>query len=340
MQTSNFETFMDRLATIEREKNDYVVPAGKLSMVDPTTVHVDTLSNFSLNPVAHSQLAAKLDIPKKYYDRIQTIDGLREHNVNTLLQNNESNYTLRTVGGTARAFLSDRYLPVDNYMVLNEVMPVFKQFPDVQITSSVLTDKRMYMQVVFPHTRKDITVGDPVQYGLTLTNSEVGLGAIKVESTIWRLVCQNGMIGKSIVNRKHVGRRITEDDNMEMFRKETVQTDLKAFVMKLVDIIQYSLQEAQLEAMYAPMRLASGIQVAEPEAVIENITKRYNLNGVESQHVLRNMLAENNWTKYGIANGITNVAHVIDIPDRQYELEKIGNEVLNTTPAQWELLVA
>ncbi|MCK5641547.1 MAG: DUF932 domain-containing protein, partial [Gammaproteobacteria bacterium] len=220
------------------------------------------------------------------------------------------------------------------------VMPVFMGFPGAEIKASTLTDKRMYMQIVFPHTAKEIVKGDMVQYGLTLSNSEVGLGAVKVESTIWRLVCSNGMIGKSIVNRKHVGRRIDENDNMDLFRKETVQADLKAFTMKLADIIKYSMQEAEIEALYAPMREAAGMKLEKPEETVQNITKRYGLNDQESQHVLRNMLSENNWSKYGIINGVTNAAHITENPDRQYDLERIGSDILDLPASQWEVLAS
>ena len=340
MKATNLNEFMDRLASIEKDKNDYVVPSTKMLMTGSESISIYGIDNFQLNPVSHSQLASKLEIPKKYYDKISGIEGLREHNVNTLLQRSESNYTVRTVNNTARAVLSDRYLPVDNFMVLNEVMPVFMGFPGAEIKASTLTDKRMYMQIVFPHTAKEIVQGDVVQYGLTLSNSEVGLGAVKVESTIWRLVCSNGMIGKSIVNRKHVGRRIDENDNMDLFRKETVQADLKAFTMKLADIIKYSMLEAEIEALFAPMREAAGMKLEKPEETVENITKRYGLNDLESQHVLRNMLSENNWSKYGVINGVTNAAHITDNADRQYDLERIGNDILDLPKNQWEVLAS
>ena len=340
MKATNLNEFMDRLSSIEREKNDYVVPAQKILMTAPGTIGIEGLKDYGLNPVSHSQLASKLEIPKKYYDKISGIEGLREHNVNTLLRESPASYTVRTVNNTARAVLSDRYLPVDNFLVLNEVMPVFMGFPGAEIKASTLTDKRMYMQIVFPHTAKEIVKGDMVQYGLTLSNSEVGLGAVKVESTIWRLVCSNGMIGKSIVNRKHVGRRIDENDNMDLFRKETVQADLKAFTMKLADIIKYSMQEAEIEALYAPMREAAGMKLEKPEETVQNITKRYGLNDQESQHVLRNMLSENNWSKYGIINGVTNAAHITENPDRQYDLERIGSDILDLPASQWEVLAS
>ena len=340
MKATNLNEFMDRLSAIEKDKNDFVVPSSKMLMTAPGIIGIDGQKSFNLNTVSHTQLASKLEIPKKYYDKISGIEGLREHNVNTLLRQSSSSYTVRTVNDTARAVLSDRYLPVDNFLVLNEVMPVFMGFPGAEIKASTLTDKRMYMQIVFPHTAKEIVQGDVVQYGLTLSNSEVGLGAVKVESTIWRLVCSNGMIGKSIVNRKHVGRRIDENDNMELFRKETVQADLKAFTMKLADIIKYSMQEAEIEALYAPMREAAGMKLEKPEQTVENITKRYGLNDLESQHVLRNMLSENNWSKYGIINGVTNAAHITDNADRQYDLERIGSDILDLPKSQWEVLSA
>ncbi len=340
MKSMNLEDFLSSIEQIEKRKEDYVVPAKKLLMEDSDSLSFDGGGKFQLNEVSHGQLADRVGIPRKYYSRISEIEGLREYNVNELLRANPSRYTVRTVDNTARAVLSDRYLPVDNFLVLNQVMPVFKELPGVEIKTGNLTDRRMYMQVVFPHTQRDIVPGDAVQYGITLTNSEVGLGAINVESTIWRLVCSNGMIGKSIVNRRHAGRRITESDNMDLFRKETIKTDLKAFVMKLSDIIRYSLQEAQIEALIAPIRSAAGVQVEKPEETVEKITKKYDLRENEARNILRNMFEEKNLTKWGIVNGVTNSAKITDSPDRQYDLERIGNDIITLSPSEWEKVSA
>ena len=340
MKSMDLNAFMARLDEIEKTKNDYVLPSTKMEMSAPDKIELTQIGSFEMNEVSHGQLASKLNIPKKYYDMISSIDGLREYNVNQLLEKANSRYTVRTIDGTARALLSDRYLPVDNYLVLKETMPVLMEFPGAQIHTANLSDRRMYLQILFPHTQRDIKVGDAVQYGLTLTNSEVGLGAVNVEATIHRLVCSNGMIGKSIVSRKHVGRQIDETDNVELFRRETVQADLKAFTMKMADIIRYSLEASQIELMYEPLRLASQTPVEKPEETIQNITKRYGLNEQESQHILRNMFAENNISKYGIINGITNAAHITDSVDRQYELERIGSDILDLPRSQWEVLSA
>lgn len=340
MKSTSLNDFFERLESIERSKEDYVVPSTKMFMSDPETIGIDGLKGFSLNEVAHGQLADKLDIPRKYYNKISGYDGLREQNVNTLLSTAKSKYTIRTIENTARAVLSDKYLPVDNYLVMKEVLPVFKKFPEIQIKTSVLTDRKMYLQAFFPHTQKDIVPGDAVQYGITLTNSEVGLGAVRVESTVHRLVCSNGMIGKSIVNKNHVGRRIEESENMDLFRRETIQADLKAFCMKLTDLIEYNLDMAQVEALYAPLREAAGMMVVNPEETVQKITKRFDLREMEAQHVLRNMFKEDNISKYGIINGITNASHITENPDRQYELERIGNAVLDLPRSQWEVLSA
>lgn len=340
MKSTTLDEFMTALENVERNKEDYVVPAGKMYMKDPEAIDVTGIGTFDLNDVAHGQLADRLEIPRKYYQKISGFEGLREQNVNTLLSNTQSKFTVRTLGDTARAVLSDKYLPVDNYMVIKEVMPILKDLPETRIQAANLTDRKMYMQIIFPHTTKEIVKGDAVQYGITLSNSEVGMGAVKVESTIWRLVCSNGMIGKSIVNRRHVGRRINEDDNMDLFRRETIVADLKAFTMKLSDMIRYSLEEAQIEALIAPMREAAGMSIEQPEETVQKITKKYGLRDMEAKHVLRNMFAEQNISKYGIINGVTNAAHITENPDRQYELERIGSDILDLSPSQWEVLSA
>lgn len=336
---ASIEDFLQELQRIEYAKNDFVVPTSHMSMEDSGSIAVSG-KKYDLNDIAHGQLADRLHIPRNYYGLTADVPGLREHNVNEMLKHRAKRFTVRTIDETARAVLSDRYLPVDNLAVIMETMPIFKEFPGVEIKAATLTDTKMYLQVVFPHTKREIVKGDAVQYGVTLTNSEVGLGAINIESTVWRLVCSNGMIGRSLINRRHVGRRIAEDENMELFRRETVAADMKAFSMKMADVIRHSLEKAQLSSLFAPISEAAEIPVEKPEDAVQNITKRYSLRDTEAAHVLRNMYQENNLTKWGLVNGVTNAARIIDSEDRQYELERIGNDLLHVSARDWDKISA
>ncbi len=83
-QYSSFTEFAQEIDRRESMKKDLIVPANKMVMVE-NQMNIDG-GMYNINDVAHGQLSNKLGIPKKYYDAMPAIPGLREHNVNVFCQ--------------------------------------------------------------------------------------------------------------------------------------------------------------------------------------------------------------------------------------------------------------
>ena len=199
-----------------RLKEDYLVDTRNLQM-EPHSgqvyLHIfdgkeEPVEPMQVNPIAHRQLGAHLHIPAPYYDRMLDEDpGLLAENVNTWLRKAPSRRMVRTIGGTARAFLSDRYRRLDNFEIASAVLPIIGQMKDARFESCQVTDSMMYMKVVNTRLEAEVSPGDIVQAGLIISNSEVGTGAVSVQPLVYRLVCSNGMIVNDAgTRRNHVGR--------------------------------------------------------------------------------------------------------------------------------------
>jgi hypothetical protein len=52
-----------------------------------------------------------------------------------------------------------------------------------------ITDARTFLKITSPRLKGDVKVGDTVEGGLMVSNSEVGYGNITVAPFIHRLVC-------------------------------------------------------------------------------------------------------------------------------------------------------
>jgi hypothetical protein len=340
----NFETLTALAEEVERQneiKVDYRVPSGGMHMrPNDESIFINGEGDFAMNANAHSQLANRLSIPKAYYDRMAEVPSLRSSNVNAWLDESESARTIRTLDGTARAVLSDRFRPFDNYDVLSTMLPTLNEFPDLRVTGKALTETRMYLQIVFPSMEQEVKVGDPVQYGITLRNSEVGHSSVAIESTIWRLVCSNGFIGTSLMKKYHVGRGISDGDDVRVFADETIQADVEAFRLQLRDILRHALSEERFTAELQPLREAAGQMIDKPKEVVENVTRRYGLTNDESEHAMANLIKGGDLSRWGVANSLTALAHDIDNPDRQYEMERNGHDVITLKPSEWETIAA
>src|SRR3954463_6656554 len=155
---NNMEKLQQLVKTLElqhAEKRDYVVPSKTLIMAEGI-LQVNG-QFYKPNTVCHEGLSEKLSIPMNYYRRMQTErPQLLDLSVNHWLQHQAGkNVLLRTFEGVeqnvARAFLSDRYLALDNYDVLFAVLDAIKKMGvRVEIKNADVTEKRLYLNVVAP----------------------------------------------------------------------------------------------------------------------------------------------------------------------------------------------
>ena len=328
----------------DNQKNDYAPISNQIVMSeDGNRIGLENIGSSIVSPLAHNQIADRLKIPRRYYDRVKEIPRLLASNVNTLLQVNPERRMVRTLGDTARAFLSDRYRPIDHLFVLKPFMEALEDYGKsggaIEIKSNVLSDSRMYIQVIFPKISGEVVNGDVVSAGITLVNSEVGLGAFDVRSFLWRQWCSNGAVAKSYLRKYHTGRRIGNDDaDYNIYSDETLQKEMDAFRSRLRDIFKHVITEDVFQDVLTQLRGAAQDKVTHPNTVIENVTKRFNLTEDDGDHILSNMAVEGNMSRYGVFNGITALAKLTDDAERAYEYERIGSEVITLSKSDWNVI--
>lgn len=151
------------------------------------------------------------------------------------------------MGGTARAFLSNRYRRIDNMEIAKVVLPLIGRMTDAHFESCQITDSRMYIKVVNRRLAAEVVKGDIVQAGIINSNSEVGQGSVSIQPLVYRLVCSNGMIVNDARARKyHTGRVNTLDENFQLYSEETLAAEDHAFVKKIEDTVKAAVEEARL----------------------------------------------------------------------------------------------
>lgn len=297
------------------------------------------IEQMNVNSIAHRQISQHLGIPARYYDKMRDeYPELLAANVNGWFNKEPSNRMLRTLDGTVRAFLSDRYRRIDNHEVASAVLPIISKMDGANVESCELTDSRMYLKVVNPRITAEVTKGDIVQAGVIISNSEVGMGSVSVSPLIFRLVCLNGMIVQDGAIRKyHVGRVNESLENLDIYRDETIEADDRAFLMKLEDAVAAAVDQARFAKIVDKMRETTEAKI-EPVAVpkvVELASKEYNLTQDESEGVLGHLIAGGDLSLYGLANAVTRQAHDVETYDRSTELEATGYRILSMPPAQW-----
>ncbi len=345
-------TLQELAIELQRQSNakeDLVAPAAYVSM-DQTGKRLsidcnnkdgseEIKSYNNIDDTAHNQIGTFLNIPKKYYEKMREQDPeLLSHNVNKWLNKSDKTRMIRTMDNKVRAFLSDRYRRIDNDQVADMALNTLLNMPligDNNIASCEVTDKKLYIKVVFHHIKGEVKVGDNVESGITITNSEIGLGGFNVMPFVYRLICLNGMtVNDAAINKRHLGTRL--DCGMIDYQDDTVKADDKALMLELRDTILASGNQETFNKYIDKMKEATtGEQISKPTQAVEVLSKTYGFNENEKLSILENLIRNRDYSKWGALNAVTETANNLDNYDRASEFESIGGQILTLNNSQW-----
>ena len=297
---------------------------------------------FGVTDLAHQQIATRLGIPYRYYQKMQQeAPALLDENINTWFRDTPERRMVRVLDGNVRAFLSDRYRRLDNLELCAAVLPVIRDMKGASIESCEVTDRHLYLKVINKKLKAEVAVGDVVQAGFVISNSEVGLGSLKVEPLVFRLVCKNGLICKDYAQKKyHVGRQAegNMEEAYEIYSDETLRQDDKAFFMKVQDTVRCAVDESKFLLTVDKMREAKDIPMGhDPVKEVELLADKFLLNQNERGDVLRQLFMSGDSSRYGLVNAVTAASKIATDYERATELERIGGEILSL-PVQKKLL--
>ena len=150
------EEWAAEVARQNTEKADYMMRASRLvveAFGAQYFLHLmnhngtDQVEPLEIGAVAHRQLGTYLGIPAKYYNRMMAeAPALLVHNLNYWLSEDNAERMIRTLDGTARAFLSNRYRRIDNYEIASAVLPIIGEAEQARFESCHLTSTHMVYQ--------------------------------------------------------------------------------------------------------------------------------------------------------------------------------------------------
>lgn len=315
----------DLIQELEKQKPlkwDRKISSSQLEMVlaeNQARFQIDGDNHFPITKPCHSQIAERLDIPAKYYQKmVNESPELLAENVNTWLRRTEKDFFVRGLGDSVRAFLSDRYKVIDHldvlYCSLNEL-----QAHEAEVEDCFLSETEVNLKVRsnklrdFVRHRDDLIIG-----GLLLTNSETGHKAIRVEPRLFRVQCTNGMVIEEFVTRQvHLE---NGDNGFDEMIYLSIRRSIRELFSQFGEIIQ-------------TLRETTEIKVRNPQRVVNNVVEHYKLSETQKDNILMSFGAEPEADKYGIANAITRAAQKEENWEKSLELEKLGGKLI-TLPIQ------
>jgi hypothetical protein len=374
---------IQRLQTIAATKEDYNVPGRTARMITQAEGDAVRLrlvidhggvvgpTAYRMGSFAHSQLATKLGIPGAYYTRMgREAPDLLCRNVNTWLhQQGDKLHTVRTLDGSVRAWLSNRYHIVDSTDLAFATLDAAEKV-GAKVVRADLTEERLHLRVLhdewkirinhqqaaideapkgggfmqgfddrggihkqpgtMPIARADAGAEGGIMHraardylipGVSVSNSDVGVGKLRIEPFIYMIYCRNGAMFGHAMAKVHIG---SERDIEGLLSQETIAKSNEVLFDTIRDVIGQVMNLERFKAYVAMMEQSTAITIENPTKVVDTVVKDLRLSEDRKQMLLNNLLAGGDNTVYGMMNAITAVGREETDYNEGVRLERAG----------------
>ena len=308
--TQSFDKLIEEANDIQAMCVDYKVPVDSLVMTDDLKLRFED-HELPLTQLATSHLCGKLNVPSRYFTRLVETGNytLAAENINCWLAGDTRTFFLRGYAGKVRGVLSGSYSVYDAPEILETLREVFKP-ENFVLKGSYISSERLHLRLI--ETSMLNVEGEDLYAGITLDSSDVGRSGLQVKFFLWKKVCTNGLIvAKSharLFKQKHIG--ISHDDFAESL-KEGLST-----FYTLKDKIAESVRETNEIPVNSDM-----------DELLEEVKSQTNLSDQAAEKVVELMRVKYAPTKWGLINGITEVAQEFTLETR-LQLEEIAGNML------------
>lgn len=314
---------------------------------------------FPMTNLAHQQVALHTSIPQRYYDRMRTeAPELLAQNINRWMGEKPADAKvhprrlIRVLDGNVRAFLSDRYRSLDYIDLAEAVLPVLMDLK-LEIHSCNITQTKLYIKAVSAEINKDIPTGrmgdgkhtifDTCSPAIVISNSEVGMGSLAIETAVWTRACTNlAIFSQRSMRKYHVGGKAAElgEQVYALLADETKKATDKAVWMQTRDLVKAAFDRAQFDALAETIATSTQDKIdADPVKVVEVVQKHFTWTEGERGSVLKHLIQGGDLTRYGLANAITRTAEDLPDYDRATQFEQMGGQLIELPRTDWKRLV-
>jgi hypothetical protein len=337
-------------------KQDLVANTRNLVMDNEANIHIGGKHQFGVNPIAHAQIAEHTKVPKSYYDKMLTeAPDLLANNVNRWFAKYPADRMVRCLDGKARAFLSNGYRPMENEDLATAVFPVLSDL-SLDVMSCEVTDTRLYIKAVDKSVSRELaksgakfgdgghTIVRVASPAITISNSEVGMGALSVLGGIYDGFCSNlATFGERSMRKYHVGKRheLVDEQTYALLSDDTRAKTDAALWSQVRDIVRAAFDRARFDALVNKVEDSQADRI-DPKAdvvqVVNLASRQFNLNETEGKGVLAHLIAGGDLSRFGLYNAVTRMAQDVESYDRATELERVGASVIELPRNEWQRL--
>ena len=347
-------TLQELSAEIERQsyaKKDFVAHTPKLSFTPDDRglrLCLDGHGDFAITHNAHNQIADRMAIPHKYYHRmLENAPDLLSLNVNHWFLEEPDKRMVRTLDGQARAYLSNRYRPMDHHDLATAVLPLILN-SGATVQSCHITPSKIFIKGVVEHIQATIPAPDGgrqqtpvvVSPGIVISNSETGEASLTIQPAVHFLKCTNlATWAQHSLRRRHIGQILTDtdDDTQQFLSDRTKSLSDAALWSRVSDLTIAALEGKVFDTIVEELIQARTNQI-KPGAVtptVEKLAQRSNLPDAERSGILEYLMQGGDYTQFGLSNAVTRYSQDVDNYDRATYLEELGGEIITLPRHDW-----
>ena len=322
---ATLDTILQDMALQETQRNDLDIPLNALIMRSDGKIKSSIYGEFIPSKTAINKLCSMYKLSPSHINTLMSAGRLDivADTFNHFLLQDRKTMKLRLIGDRIKGIVGKNYKPFDNYdlfSITNNYLKENKLESKIEVVSN--DDEYTRIRFALPDTGLDMgatikettEIGDIVQGGFEITNSEIGMKSMGLNTLLYRLICSNGMM-----------EMISNGDNEEIFYKRGDNfnpfSEANIINQTLTNIVDQSFENIN------NFKKTKEIIVKDPVYEIRKISNKYNLN-THVDKIRENFQHEPQSNYYGIVNSITRTARDVDDYRQKSKLEFVAHNVV------------
>jgi hypothetical protein len=338
-KTKTYEQVMESCQVAVENREDILTARKNISCVaDNNTFYFQLNDGRKFKPTDHAmeQFSVRSSIPSSTFLRemrkSEDFDAA-DANVMAMVGNNalrridaDKEFRLRTyTDGTCRAFVTDKYAPVDNRWYLESLAEFI---PGGRFSHWRGDEDTIYGNILIPDTIMDYD-SDDSDYGgmISVGNCEIGTRRISQTPSLFRAICMNGLIWGQAAGEK-------------IRRVHRGNIDLDTLKLEIAKNIQHQipLLAPGIKTFLATRAMETG--KASIKGIVASVASDYKMSKREATEVL-NQYGEyeaENRNLFGIINGITRAGQKFD-NTTWVKFDEIAGSLMATSADRWATIL-
>lgn len=323
-----FLELFNKLEEENRRKVDVSTAFNSLRVNEDFSFYSEELGKVTMTDYAFGQLCQQVyrySLPAEYFRNLFKEDpmkfaeqlnyhlekGKRTERRFRLVQSEDGN------SAEVRGIVSHSYIPYDNIDALHIFKDTAKDM-QYDLKNVYMDDKMMFLRFIFPETEKNfgraVAGQDDRNFlALDLVNSEVGHTSIIANPSIYRLICENGLVAKQAEYGFYRQRHMHIDPSV-------VNENLRKSIVHGIDMGKEIMQKFEL---------ARQVKIENPYELITDYGKKKALSDKMLREVRSNYDIEADKSLFGVVNAFTRTARDIKSLEKRIELEKYASSIMD-----------